>query len=219
MKLNEKDRKTAEEAVRSVLRLFGRNPERESGLAKTPARYIKMLEELHSPRKFSFTFFDEAHSDEMLFVGQIPFTSSCEHHLALFTGLAAIAYIPVAQRIVGLSKLPSCLAARAAGFQNQERITSRVADDLARAVELQVKQFSFDELQARGLMPDHPYFQHGASVAVMLAARHSCMEARGARAHGAVTVTTALRGQFKADQATRSEFLSKAEASLRSMIG
>lgn len=218
MKLSKANRRIAQQSVATILKLFGRDPKLESGLRETPARFIKMLEELHTPRPFEFTFFDESHSDEMLFVGKIPFTSSCEHHLALFTGLAAVAYIPIAQRIVGISKLPSCVAARAAGFQNQERITRRVADDLVRAIDLQIKFRSSEDLRLRGFDSGHPYYQHGASVAVMLCARHSCMEARGAKAHGAVTITTALTGQFKHDPATRAEFLMKANASMQQMM-
>lgn len=151
------------------------------GLAKTPHRYVKFLREFLNPAPFEFTTFsNEEGNDEMVAVCNIPFYSLCEHHLAPFFGVAHIAYIPQ-QQIVGLSKIPRVLDKFARRFQNQERIGVQVANYLV-----------------EHLSPD---------VAVIISARHMCMEMRGVEKPGAMTTTAVMRGKFKSQSITKNEFL------------
>lgn len=178
--MNENNRRTAQTAVVNLLNHVGENPERE-GLTDTPKRYVKFLDEFLNPTPFEFTSFEAEDCDEMVLVKDIPFYSLCEHHLAPFFGTAAIAYIPDG-RIVGISKLPRVLDMYARRLQNQERITTQIADAI------------MSECRAKG-------------AAVVLTARHLCMEMRGIKAAGAVTRTSAMRGVFKEEINTRNEFL------------
>lgn len=173
---------TPQELVKGILDACGEDVERE-GLLETPNRYIKFLDQFLNPPEFNFTQFEDRDSDEMVIVKEIPFYSLCEHHMAPFFGTAAIAYIPDG-KIVGLSKLPRVLDRYSRAFQNQERITQQVA------------QFIQEE---SGLDPK--------GVAVVLNARHMCMEMRGIKAMGANTTTSAMLGVFKTDRACRNEFL------------
>lgn len=166
--------------VKNILEGVGENPDRE-GLRETPKRYIKFLNEFLNPKEFEFTSFQNDGSDEMVIVQDIPFYSLCEHHLAPFFGTGAIAYIPVG-RIVGISKLPRTLDMFARRLQNQERITQQVAEKI------------MQELKPKG-------------VAVVLKARHMCMEMRGIQKPGCITTTSAMFGVFKEDQNCRQEFL------------
>lgn len=120
----------------------------------------------------------------MVVVDNIPFFSFCEHHMAPFFGVGAIAYIPD-ERIVGLSKLPRVLDMYSRRLQNQERITTQVAD------------YINDKLMPRG-------------VAVVLKARHLCVEMRGVKKHDTYTKTSKLIGVFKDDANARREFFSLA---------
>ena len=173
------------EAVRSLIAQVEPHPERE-GLQETPARYCKALQEWTAgyhvdPEQLLKTFKDGADSyDEMVFVGAIPFYSTCEHHLAPFFGVAHIGYIPSGS-IVGLSKMSRLVEAFARRLSVQERITTQVADTINKV------------LQPRG-------------VGVVLQARHMCMESRGINRPGCVTTTAALRGKLKAEPDTRAEF-------------
>jgi GTP cyclohydrolase I len=169
-----------EEMVNEILSTLDKDGQRE-GIKETPKRYIKFLHEFLHPPKFNFTTFDAEGADEMVHVKNIPFYSLCEHHLAPFFGTGAIAYIPQG-RIVGLSKLPRALDMFARRFQNQERVTSQVAD------------FIMEQLKPRG-------------VAVVLEARHLCVEMRGVEKPGTITTTSAMRGVFKEDLNCRQEFL------------
>ncbi len=173
-------REQAEEAVRTLLRFVDPHPDRE-GLLDTPRRYVSALLEMTQPRVFEMTTFDAEGHDQMVVQRGIPFQSLCEHHVLPFFGTATVAYIP-GECIVGLSKLTRTVEYFARSLQNQERITSQVADHL------------MEKLGARG-------------VAVILEARHLCMELRGARVPGATTVTSALRGVFASDDAARAEVL------------
>jgi GTP cyclohydrolase I len=166
--------------VSGLLDACGEDIERE-GLIETPKRYIKFLEEFLNPPKFEFTSFEDNDANDMVIVKDIPFYSLCEHHMVPFFGHGAIAYIPNG-RIVGLSKIPRLLDSVSRAFQNQERITRGVADILE------------EELRPNG-------------VAVVLNARHMCMEMRGIKAHGANTTTSAMLGVFKNDYNCRQEFL------------
>lgn len=169
-----------ENNFKQILTHLGENPERE-GLKETPKRYIKFLEEFLSPPEYTFTTFDSEGYDEMIIESEIPFQSLCEHHCAPFWGVGAIAYVPN-KKIVGLSKLARCLESFSRRLQNQERITMQVAD------------FINENLEPKG-------------VAVLLKARHSCMEMRGVRKSGVWTTTSCLKGCFKEDLNCRNEFL------------
>lgn len=171
---------SAEKNFKEILTFLGEDTNRE-GLKETPKRYIKFLQEFLSPPSYNFTTFDSEGYDEMIIESEIPFQSLCEHHCAPFWGTGTIAYVPD-KKIVGLSKLARCLESFSRKFQNQERITMQVAD------------FIEKELQPKG-------------VAVLLKARHTCMEMRGVRKSGIWTTTSCLKGCFKNDLNCRNEFL------------
>lgn len=166
--------------VKGLLQFIGEDTKRE-GLIDTPKRYVKFLREFMTPSDFNFTTFEDKLCDEMVIVKDIPFYSMCEHHMAPFFGIGHIAYIPKG-RIVGISKLPRCLDWYSRRLQNQERIGQQVADRIQH------------ELDPKG-------------IAVVLEARHMCMEMRGIKAMGASTTTSAMRGVFKTDVNARQEFL------------
>lgn len=170
----------AEDNFVRILQYLGEDPNRE-GLKDTPRRYLKFLKEFLNPEPFNFTTFDSEGTDEMIIQTNIPFYSLCEHHIAPFFGTAVIAYIPN-DRIVGLSKLARTLDLYAHRFQNQERITSQVAERLTQ------------ELNPKG-------------VAVSIKAQHLCMNMRGVKKHDTWTTTTKLTGAFKEDPMARAEFL------------
>lgn len=178
--LEEYKRNIAEAAIMQVLAVTGNDVTRE-GLVETPKRYVKFLDEFFNPADFNFTTFEDDSASEMVIVKSIPFYSMCEHHLAPFFGTADIAYIPNG-RIVGLSKIPRVLDLYARRPQNQERITRQVCEHLEKA------------LEPKG-------------VAVVLRARHMCMEMRGVEKPGAETITSAMAGVFKSQFNTRQEFL------------
>lgn len=169
---------SVEENVLRILQRFD-DPTRE-GLRETPKRYVKFLEEFLSPPDFTFTTFASEGMDEMIIQKDIEFYSLCEHHLAPFHGKAHVAYIPNG-KIVGLSKLARTVELYSRRFQNQERITSQIAERLQ------------EELHAKG-------------VAVVLEAQHLCMAMRGVRKN-ATTTTSKLLGFFKDDAKARAEFL------------
>lgn len=167
-----------EDYFREILRDLGEDVTRE-GLRDTPRRYVKFLREFLKQDPFEFTTFDAEKTDEMIIQTNIPFYSLCEHHAAPFFGVAHIAYIPES-RIVGLSKLARTLDLYSRRFQNQERITTQVAERLEK------------ELLPRG-------------VAVVLKAKHLCMEMRGVKKHDTWTQTSKLTGLFL-QHAQRTEF-------------
>ena len=164
-----------------ILKALGENEQRE-GLQETPKRYIKFMREFLEPKEFNFTSFDGEGTDEMIIQTNIPFYSLCEHHTAPFFGVANVAYIP-RDRIVGLSKLARTVDLYANRFQNQERITTQIAERIA------------EELNPLG-------------VAVSLKAQHLCMCMRGVKKHDTWTRATKLIGLFKTEKETRQEFLS-----------
>lgn len=163
-----------------ILQVIGEDVNRE-GLKDTPKRYVKFLTEFLTPKPFSFTTFDAEKTDEMILIKDIPFYSLCEHHTLPFFGYANVAYIPD-KRIVGLSKIPRCVNHFANRLQNQERITTQIAEMLQ------------DKLQPLG-------------VGVMLRAKHMCMEMRGVQKHDTWTITSKLLGVFKTEGHTRNEFM------------
>jgi GTP cyclohydrolase I len=178
------DRARIEAAVREILLAVGEDPDRE-GLQETPARVARMYEELFAglhteARQLLRRTFTQKY-DEMVLVRDIEFASTCEHHLLPFLGKAHIAYLP-AGKIVGLSKLPRVVEALAHRPQVQERMTKELADLL------------MEELKPRG-------------VGVILEATHTCMTIRGVRKPSGVCTTSAMRGTFRENQATRNELM------------
>jgi GTP cyclohydrolase I len=178
------DKPRIERAVREILVAIGEDPERD-GLLDTPSRVARMYEEIFSglhespDHHLKVTF--EADHDEMVMVRDIPLYSACEHHLVPFIGTAAVAYIPNNDgRITGLSKLARLVDAYAKRPQVQERLTSQIADELSRT------------LQPKGAL-------------VVIEAEHLCMSMRGVRKPGSTTVTSAVRGLFRDNAATRAE--------------
>ena len=181
-------------AVHELLEAIGEDPDRD-GLLATPDRVASMYEELFSglhddpARHLEVTF--AAEHDEMVMVRDIPFASLCEHHLVPFLGRAHVAYIPAEDgRITGLSKLARLVDGYARRLQVQERMTTEIADAIQ------------EVLSPRG-------------VFVVIEAEHLCMSMRGVRKPGSVTVTSAVRGLFRANEATRAEAMSFIHGSSR----
>jgi GTP cyclohydrolase I len=174
-------------AVREILLAIGEDPDRD-GLVRTPERVARMYAEvfsgLHEDPSSHLKITFEADHDEMVMVRDIALTSLCEHHLVPFNGRAHVAYIPGPDgRITGLSKLARLVDGFAKRPQVQERLTSQIADALV------------DALEPRGAI-------------VVVEAEHLCMSMRGVRKPGAVTITSAVRGIFKENPATRAEAMS-----------
>jgi GTP cyclohydrolase I len=174
-----------ERAVREILLAVGEDPDRE-GLLKTPNRVARAYGELMAglrvdPRHHLKTVFHERY-DEVVLLRDIEFHSLCEHHLLPFTGKAHVAYLPDG-KVVGLSKLARLVEGFARRPQVQERLTGQIADAL------------MEELNPIG-------------AACVIEAVHTCMTIRGAKKHGSTMVTSALRGIFKENAASRSEVLS-----------
>jgi len=181
------DKERIARAVREILFAIGEDPDRD-GLLRTPRRVAEMYEEIAGglyddpARHLVVTF--EADHDEMVMVRDIPLFSICEHHLVPFHGKAHVAYIPGTDgRITGLSKLARLVDGFAKRPQVQERLTTQIADAIATA------------LQPLG-------------VFVVIEAEHLCMSMRGVRKPGSTTVTSAVRGLFKDNPATRAEAMS-----------
>ncbi len=178
------DLQRAERAVAELLAAMGEDPERD-GLVRTPTRVAAMYEEIFGqmaddPADYLTVMFAAEH-DEMVMVKDIPFASLCEHHLVPFLGRAHVAFIPSADgRITGLSKLARVVDGYARRLQVQERMTTQIADAIERA------------LTPRGVL-------------VVIEAEHLCMSMRGVRKPGTLTVTSAVRGLFRKDAATRAE--------------
>jgi len=171
-----------EQAVRQIIEAVGEDPGRE-GLRGTPHRVARMYAELFSglredPARHLATAFTEQY-DEMVVLRNIPFYSMCEHHLLPFMGRAHVAYLPRG-KVVGVSKMARVVEACSRRPQVQERLTNQIAGLL------------MDKLDARG-------------VGVIIEAEHTCMTIRGVRKPGAVMVTSAMRGLFKSNLATRNE--------------
>ena len=180
------DRERIERAVREILAAVGEDPNRE-GLLETPARVARMYEEIFSgleadPEEHLKIFDEGGRHDELVLVKDIPLYSVCEHHLLPFIGRAHIAYIPKNGRIIGLSKFARIVDCFARRPQVQERLTGQIAD------------FLYEKLEPLG-------------VAVFIQAEHLCMTMRGARAAGALTQTSALRGCMRSDAKTRAEVM------------
>ncbi len=180
--MSAENKEKIEQAVLTILQAVGEDASRQ-GLLATPERVARMYGELFAgldedPAKYLEVNFDEQY-DEMVVLRDIPFYSMCEHHLLPFMGKAHIAYLPDG-KVVGLSKLARVVEAFARRPQLQERLTSQIADLLMK------------KLQAKG-------------AAVILEANHTCMTIRGVKKPGSVMVTSAMRGLFRTNLATRNE--------------
>jgi GTP cyclohydrolase I len=173
----------AEEAVTTLLRFIGEEPERD-GLRDTPARVVKAWREMtagyaEDPAEILSRTFAET-SDEMVILRGISFYSTCEHHLLPFYGEAVVGYLP--GKVVGISKLARLVECFAKRLQVQERMTRQIAE----AVE--------KHLDARG-------------VGVVLRAHHLCMGCRGVRQEETEMVTSSMLGTLRTDATSRAEFL------------
>lgn len=171
--------------VRQQIELVGENPKRE-GLLRTPVRVAESMDFLTSgynldPMTVLNDALFEASSDEMVIVKDIDFYSLCEHHMLPFMGRAHVAYIPDG-KVLGLSKIPRIVDMYSRRLQVQERMTRQIAD------------FLRDLLKPQG-------------VAVVVEAMHLCSMMRGVKKHDARMTTSAMHGAFRANLATRQEFL------------
>ncbi len=179
-------REQAEEAVRTLLRWAGDDPDRE-GLLDTPGRVVRAYDEWFQgydvdPLEYLKRTFEEVGGyDEMVVLRNIPFESYCEHHVAPIIGKAHVGYIPT-DRVVGISKLARVVHGYAKRLQVQEKLTAQIAKAIIEA------------LQPQG-------------VAVVIEASHQCMTTRGVLTHGVTMVTSQMLGLFRRDPRTRQEFL------------
>ena len=176
----------AEAAVRELLLAVGEDPDRP-GLLDTPTRVARMYSELlygmyEEPQAHLLKQFQEADTEEMVIVKDIPFSSLCEHHLLPFVGRAHVAYIPKHGRVTGLSKVARVVEGFSHRLQLQERLTSQIADAFV------------EVLDVRGVL-------------VVCEAEHTCMTIRGIKKPGSTTVTSAVRGTMQTDLKTREEAL------------
>jgi len=176
-----------QEAVRTLLRWAGDDPERE-GLVDTPKRVARAWKEYcegygeNPAMHLARTFEEVGGYDELVLLKDIPFHSHCEHHMAPIIGKASIAYMPT-DKVVGISKLARVLHGFARRLQVQERLTAEVAECI------------WDNLKPHG-------------VAVVIEASHSCMTARGVRTPGVTMITSRLFGCFLEDARSRKEVMS-----------
>jgi GTP cyclohydrolase IA len=180
------DRGQAEDAVRTLLRWAGEDPERE-GLLDTPKRVVDAYGDWFSgyadePREYLERTFEEvAGYDELIVLRDIQFESHCEHHMAPIIGRAHVGYLPDG-KIVGISKLARVVESYARRFQVQEKLTAQIAQCIQHV------------LQPRG-------------VGVVIEASHECMTTRGIHKRGVSMVTSKMLGGFREDARTRAEFL------------
>ncbi len=189
-KLHEKNQKVsdqkAEEAIETIIRWIGENPDRE-GLKSTPKRVVKAYKEYfqgynEDPSKYLTKTFTEVDGyDDMVIEKNISVRSHCEHHMAPIIGVAHVAYIP-AKKVVGLSKLARVVEAFSKRLQTQERLTMQIAKTIMHV------------LQPRG-------------VAVTLDAVHQCMTTRGIKKENTTTVTNYFLGAFKEDLSFQNRYL------------
>ena len=188
MKNNEQE--AFESAVKTMMKSVGEDPERE-GLLKTPERVFKAYEFMYggykeNPTEILQSAIFTSSNDEMVLIKDIELYSTCEHHLLPIIGRAHVAYIPNG-KVVGLSKIPRVVDIFARRMQIQEQLTEQIAEAI------------MDALDPKG-------------VAVVIQARHMCMEMRGVEKINSTTTSSALRGLFKKDEKTRAEFFSLVNA-------
>ncbi len=177
------DKEKIKRAVHMLLEAVGENPQRE-GLIGTPRRVASMYEEFLSginkdAGEVLKTVIGEEHN-EMVIVKDIPLFSICEHHLLPFSGKAHVAYIPQGSNVTGISKLVRVIDTYSRRLQIQERLTTQIADTIQKVL-------------------------HPKGVLVIIEAEHMCITLRGVKKPGAVTVTSAVRGIFETNPATRAE--------------
>ncbi|HXS49970.1 MAG TPA: GTP cyclohydrolase I FolE [Sphingomicrobium sp.] len=178
--------KNVEEAIRTLIRWTGDDPDRE-GLLDTPRRVARAWREYARGYQedpavhLSRTFEEVGGYDEIVLLKDIPFQSHCEHHMAPIIGKASIAYLPN-DRVVGISKLARVLHGFSRRLQVQERLTAQVADAI------------WQHLQPKG-------------VAVVIEASHACMTARGVQTPGVMMTTSRMMGTFREDERSRREVL------------
>ena len=173
-----------EEAVKTMIASVGEDPARE-GLLKTPERVFKAFQFMYggyqeSAEEILRSALFTTSNDEMVLIKDIEFYSTCEHHLLPIIGRAHVAYIPDG-KVVGLSKIPRVVNVFSRRMQIQEQLTEQITDAIMETIEPK-------------------------GVAVVLQARHMCMEMRGVEKINSTTTSSALRGLFKSDQKTRLEF-------------
>lgn len=180
-------REEAEEAVRTLIRWAGDNPNRE-GLVDTPRRVLKSYDEFFAgydadPEEILRRTFEETQGyDEMVVLRDIRLESHCEHHMVPFIGKASIAYLPN-ERVVGISKLARIVDAFAKRLQIQEKLTAQIATTIDNV------------LKPKG-------------IGVVVESSHQCMCTRGVHKPGVVMQTSHMLGKFRTDERTRQEFLS-----------
>ena len=179
------DKKKIERAIRDILEEIGEDQKRKD-LQDTPKRVAEMYEEIFSgikqdAEKELEVILDQKH-DEIILLKNIPFYSTCEHHLAPFVGRTHVAYIPKEGRVTGLSKLARVVDILSKRLQVQERLTTQIAEII------------MSKLKPQGCM-------------VVIEAEHLCLSMRGVRKPGTLTVTSAVRGIFKKNEKTRAETL------------
>lgn len=175
-----------EAAVKTMMECVGEDPNRE-GLQKTPERVFKAYNFMYggykeNPEEILKSALFTSSNDEMVLIRDIELYSTCEHHLLPIIGRAHVAYIPDG-KVVGLSKIPRVVDVFSRRMQIQEQLTEQIAEAIMNA------------LNPKG-------------VAVVIQARHMCMEMRGVEKINSTTTSSALRGLFKKDEKTRAEFFS-----------
>ena len=176
----------AKQAVRTLIQWAGDDPNRE-GLRETPHRVAKAYKDWFSgyeadPYEYMQRTFEEGDGyDDMVTLRGINFESHCEHHIALITGKAYIAYLPN-HKVVGISKLARVVDAYARRFQVQEKMTAQIANCIN------------DVLKPKG-------------VGVVIIGRHACMTTRGIHKSSVDMVTSTMLGGFRSSEATRMEFM------------
>ena len=175
-----------ENSVKEILEHIGEDPNRE-GLIDTPTRVRKAWEFMcggykEDPKEIINKALFTSSNDEMVVVKDIEFYSMCEHHMLPIIGKVHVAYIPNG-KVVGLSKIPRVVDLFARRLQIQEQLTEQICDALNETV-------------------------NPKGVAVVIDARHMCMEMRGVQKINSSTVTSALRGLFKKEKKTKDEFMS-----------
>jgi len=179
-------RRAAEEAVRTLLRWAGDDPDRE-GLRETPKRVVNAYRDWFSgyeidPTEYLRRTFEEVGGyDEMVVLRDISFESHCEHHMAPIIGRVHVGYLPT-DKVVGISKLARVVDGYARRFQAQEKLTAQIASCIT------------EVLKPRG-------------AGVIVDAVHECMTTRGVHKRGVSMVTSRMTGTFRADARTRAEFL------------
>ena len=184
---NKPSRQEAENAIRTLLRWAGEDPDRQ-GLLDTPSRVVRSYEEFYAgysfdPNEILSRTFDETHGyNEMVLMRDIRFESHCEHHMAPIIGVAHVAYIPE-NRVVGISKLARVVQVFAKRLQIQERFTVQIAKAINETL-------------------------NPVGVGVVIEAEHECMTARGVNKPGVAMVSSCMLGSFRDDPATRAEFMS-----------